>query len=329
MKLLTVTQLRRVTVISMSGKPVVVVGSTHMDFTIYVDHLPKTGETVIGEKFLMSPGGKGANQAVAVARLGAKSYLVSRVGTDYIGEQLIQNLIRNGVDTTYVTRDPTTYTGIALIMVDRDGRNIIAVAPGTDLKVSKEDIDRAEEIIKRASIMLLQLEIPIETVVYAARKAYSYGVKVILNPAPARKLPSEIYKYIHTITPNVVEAETLSGIKIETRDDMIKAARKLQDLGVKNVVITLGEEGALLVTEETVKHVPTFKVTAIDTTGAGDAFNGALAVALAEGKTMEEAVLIANAAAALKCTKPGAQTGLPWREELRNFIKEKVGRQLI
>ncbi len=308
--------------VSFLAPQVSVVGSIHMDFFILMDHLPVPGETVLGKSFTMQPGGKGANQAVAAARLGAKTYMVGRVGGDIFAEEVLNNFRRNGVDVSYVRRDPETHTGVAFIFVDSRGENMIAVAPGADARVSTHDVDSAIDVISSSDVLMLQLEIPIETVVYAAKVAWEHNVKVVLNPAPARTLPEEIYGYIHVLTPNRIEAQMLSGVRIESREDIVKAAHVLMDKGVENVVITLGAEGALLVSEEGVYHIPAFKVRPVDTTGAGDAFNAALAVAIAEGRSLREAVRLANAAAAIKITRVGAQAGLPYRRDLEEFLKD-------
>jgi ribokinase len=304
-------------------RPVItVVGSIHVDYTVKLPRLPSVGETVIGVDFKKSPGGKGANQAVAAARLNAETYIVSRVGADEDGQMLLDNLRRNGVHTEYVKIDPTSYTGIALIMVDAQGRNMIAVASGTDAKVSKEDVDLAMDCIRRSDMVLAQLEIPIETTVYALEKAYEAGVRTVLNPAPCRPLPKDLYRKISVITPNRVELSMLTGMPTRSLKEIEEAARSILDLGVENIVVTLGEEGALIVDPSSSTHVKAIRVEAVDTTGAGDAFNAALAVALAEGKSLKEAVFIANAAAALKITKIGAQEGLPRRTELEEFLSK-------
>ncbi len=303
---------------------ITVVGSIHMDFFILLEHLPIPGETVLGKRFVMQPGGKGANQAVAAARLGAKTYMVGRVGNDIFANEVIENFKRNNVKVDYVKRDPETHTGVAFIFVDAKGENMIAVASGADARVSPSDVDDAMDIISKSDVLLLQLEIPIETVVYAARKAYENNVKVILNPAPARSLPEEIFKYIYILTPNRVEAQMLSNVEIRSTEDVLKAARVLMSKGVKSIVVTLGAEGALLISGDREIHIPAFKVKPVDTTGAGDAFNAALAVAIAEGKSLEEAVRWANAAAAIKITRVGAQAGLPYRKDLKEFLNENL-----
>jgi len=300
---------------------ITVAGSIHMDFYINLPRLPVPGETVLGKGFTMLPGGKGANQAVGCARLGAYTYMVSRVGKDFMGEELLKNLRENGVDTRYIRVDEETHTGVAFILLDESsGENMIAVAPGTDYRVSVEDVDNSMKAIEESDVLLLQLEIPVETVYYAAKKAWEKGVKVVLNPAPARELPSDIYRYLYALTPNRVEASLLSGVEVKTIDDAVKAGRELVSRGVEYVVITLGREGSLIVSRDMAKHVPAFKVKAVDTTGAGDAFNAALAVAIAEARDMVEACRIANAAAAIQITRLGAQSGLPSREELEEFL---------
>jgi len=302
---------------------VVVVGSMHMDFVVVLNRFPEIGETVIGKDFKMTPGGKGANQAVSAARLGAETYLVSRVGNDSIGVHLLENLRSNSVRDRYVTIDTESYTGVALIFVDSKGRNMIAVAPGTDARVSREDVDRAFNELCSMDTVLLQLEIPVDTVVYAAKKGKEIGSLIILNPAPYRKLPEEIFLNVDVITPNRIEAEQLTGIKIDSLSDCEKAGKALLGKGVKIAVITLGERGAYVVSNEYTGLVESFQVPVVDTTGAGDAFNGALAVALAEGMPIKEAVIFANATSSLKITRLGAQEGLPRRREIENFLSTR------
>ncbi|MEM1659139.1 MAG: ribokinase [Candidatus Jordarchaeales archaeon] len=303
---------------------VVVVGSSHVDFTILLDRIPRVGETVIGKEFRLSPGGKGANQAVAAARLGAKVYMVSRVGRDHFGRMLLENFKLNGVRTDFVFEDPEAHTGVAFILVDLDGRNTIAVAPGADLKVSKEDVEKASEVIKRADVVLLQLEIPLETVAYTVEKAWEVGARVVLTPAPARPIPDSVLGKVDVLTPNEVEAEMLTGIKVQDLSDAAAAGRKLLEKGVRAVVVTLGDKGALLVDKEGEFHVPALPVKPVDTTGAGDCFSGALGVALAEGLSMREAVFFANAAAGLSTTRIGAQEGMPTREEVEQITRSKI-----
>lgn len=293
-----------------------------MDFIAYVDRLPKPGETVIGRGFEMQPGGKGANQAVAAARLGARSFLVSRVGSDYVGELLLENAARNGVDVSYVVKDPESHSGVALIMVDARGENVIAVAPGVDERVSPADVERAVPAVQSSHAVIAQLEIPVETALRAMKLAKDWGKLAVLNPAPAKPLPREAYSCIDILTPNVRELEALAGVKVESLEDAEKGARVLLERGVGTVIVTLGKRGALIVEGEGSKLVPTYDVPVVDTVGAGDAFNGALAVALAAGAPVEEAVAFANLVASLKVTKKGAQAGLPRLEEVESFTRE-------
>jgi len=295
----------------------------HMDFTVYVDHLPKPGETVLGRDFEMSPGGKGANQAVAISRLGGVSYLISRVGEDYIGDLLLDNARRNGVRVDFVKKDPDVHSGVALIFVDKSGENMIAVAPGVDSRISPDDVREAEAALAEASAVVAQLEIPVETAVEAVRAAKSRGMLTILNPAPAKPIPEEVYSLIDVLTPNVRELEALAGVTIRTDEDVVNAANLLREKGVRMVVVTLGKRGAMIVDERGHRRVPTYEVPVIDTVGAGDAFNGALALALSLGADIDEAVDFANMVASIKVTKKGAQAGLPRRDEVLRFAEER------
>ncbi|MHA1583317.1 MAG: ribokinase [Candidatus Baldrarchaeia archaeon] len=300
----------------MSREAISVVGSIHMDFIIFADRFPKPGETITGKGFEMQPGGKGANQAVAAARLGKEVYMIGRVGDDYVGDQLIRNLKENKVNTFHVFKTPRVHSGVALITVDSKGENTIVVAPGADNYLLPKDIDDAEESLKKSKILLIQYEIPPKTIQYAVKKAKNLGLTVIVNPAFVRKLPNEFYKYVDILTPNRLEA-----LEITCEKTVLEAGRKLLKMGVGTVVITLGAEGALVFHGKGHFKIPAVKVKPVDTTGAGDAFNGALAVAILEEKSIEEAVKFASAAAALKVTKPGAQRGLPSREELKSFLE--------
>jgi ribokinase len=301
---------------------IVVVGSLHMDLTVRANSIPRIGETVLGSEFKMAPGGKGANQAVAAAKLGASVTMVGRVGTDSFGEELIKNAINHAINTDFIVADPKANTGLALIMVDRKGENIIAVAPGADFECVREDIDRADSALKSADVLLTQLETPLTFVHYAIDRAFSYGVKVILNPAPAQKLPNGLFKKVHILVPNEHEAEVLTGIRIENLKSAKMSVDLLMKKGAENVALTMGKRGTVVGTKERKTHVGVPRVSPVDTTGAGDAFCGALAVGISAGKELTEAVFYANCAGALKTTKMGAQEALPTREKLEDFIRQ-------
>ena len=303
---------------------IVVVGSSNTDMVVRVPHLPAPGETVLGGSFLMAAGGKGANQAVAAARLGAQVKLVARVGQDVFGEAALLGLEREGIDTQHISVDLETASGVALITVDDTGENSIAVAPGANRRLSPTDVQRAQAAILDADVLLLQLEVPLETVQMAAELAHQAGVRVILNPAPApgSPLPPALLVCVDVLTPNEKEAGDLTGAP----DSLGQAARRLLDMGVEAVVITLGARGALIATPEGQQTVPGFPVEAVDTTAAGDAFNGGLAAALAEGRPLAEAVRFANACGALAATRLGAQPSLPTAEEVDVFlVKRRLG----
>jgi len=297
----------------------VVIGSANMDLVVRSAHIAAPGETVLGEAFRQIPGGKGANQAVAAARLGAAVTFVGRVGTGLFGEALRTGLQADGIDTTHLQTDPTEPTGVALIGVDAQGRNAITVAPGANFQVSAQDIDQALPAIRQAAAILLQLEIPRATVLYAAQQAHAAHIPVILNPAPASltdPLPDSLLAQIDVLTPNEYEAAALLGLEYHEDSDWTAIAKLLLAKGVKAVVITLGEEGCLVADATGSHHIPAISVTAVDTTAAGDCFTGALAVALAEGHSLEEAGRFAAQAAAISVTRPGAQPSLPSRSEV-------------
>lgn len=300
---------------------IVVVGSLHIDLAVKTKKIPKVGETVQGGNLKISPGGKGANQAVAAARLGADVVLIGRVGNDEFGRKLIEKITDDGISKKYIIKDKTAPTGVALIMIDEKGNNSIAVAPGADLRCSIEDVNRAKDIIKSSQILLAQLEIPPHVVEHAIKLAHKYGVKVILNLAPFKKISNETLKKVHVLTLNETEAELLSSVKVRDAKSAKEAAKKILGKGPVSVIITLGEKGAVLSTKEKVLYIKGIKVKSVDTTGAGDTFCGALAVALASGKDLVEAVKYANCAGALSVTKRGAQEAMPRSKELENFIR--------
>jgi ribokinase len=312
-----------------AGRPkIVVIGSLHMDLTVKTEKIPRIGETVLGRQFKMSPGGKGANQAVAAAKLGADVTLVGRVGADIFGREACKNARVNGIDTKYIVEDKETATGVALIVVDEKGNNIIAVASGADFRCCREDIDRAEKTIKSSDAVLIQLEIPLSVVEHAVDMAFREDVKVILNPSPAHQLPIELLRRVHVLTPNEKEAELLSGCKVTSIKTAKNAAKKIRESGVENVIITLGKNGAVMSTEEETVHVRGIEVNAIDTTGAGDAFCGTLAVTISSGKGLKEALMYSNCAGALATTKMGAQEALPTTSELESFMRNRGFLQL-
>ena len=303
-----------------------VVGSLNMDLVARAPRIPQPGETIIGRDFHTVPGGKGANQAVAVARLGAQVSMVGRVGCDAFAGPLLDNLAAASVDHTFVTRDPEAATGVALIVVDDAGQNSIVVASGANMRLSPADVDAARTAIAAVEALLLQLESPLETVTRAAKVARAHGVKVILNPAPARSLPVALLSLVDVLIPNESETALLTGMPVGDQAEAEAAATALRGLGVGTVILTLGERGALLAREEGAEHFPAFDVTPVDTTAAGDAFVGGFAVALAEGRSLAEAVRWGNAAGALATTKLGAQPSLPTRQDLEVLLTtETVG----
>jgi ribokinase len=297
-------------------KRILVIGSSNTDMVIKTEKLPVAGETILGGTFLMNPGGKGANQAVAAARLGGKVTFITKRGNDLFGNQAVGLLMREGIDNQYVVKDPELPSGVALITVDSKGENIIVVAPGSNGNLLQEDIPSKVFESGKFEILILQLEIPIKTVEYSAISASNNGMKVILNPAPAQKLSENLLKHTWLITPNETETELLTGIAVHDIASAEYASTALQQAGVKNVIITMGADGAYVKSESYTGLVPGVEVKAIDTTAAGDVFNGALAVALAEGKDMKEAVIFANKAASISVTRMGAQASAPYRKEM-------------
>lgn len=300
----------------MQTKKIVVVGSTNVDMVVKTTHIPVPGETVLGGAFFMNPGGKGANQAVAVARLGGEVTFISKMGNDIFGKQASQTFDEEGINISGVLSDPENPSGVALITVDEQGENSIVVASGANANLFPEDLKPALHKVSEAGIILMQLEIPLETVRFVAEYAASKGIQVILNPAPAQALEKKLLNGLTIITPNKTEAEMLSGVKVHNIETAKKAAKKIYEQGVKNVVVTMGALGAVIFRSGKSLYVPARKVEALDTTAAGDVFNGALAVALAEGKDLEEAVQFACLAASISVTRMGAQSSIPYRNEL-------------
>jgi ribokinase len=299
----------------MQRPKIVVVGSANTDMMVRSEHLPARGETVLGEKFVMTAGGKGANQAVAAARLGAEVTFVARLGHDMFGDRSLAGYQAEGINTDYIVRDDEEASGVALIVVDEAAENIITVAPGANGRLSAEDVRAAERAIAEADGVLLQLEVPLEAVRTAIELARRHRVRVILNPAPARALPDDVLRGIDVLTPNENEAAKLIGEQVDS------ALEALIARGPGSVVMTRGAAGCEVISDEMRQHVPGFRVEAVDTTGAGDCFNGALAVALARGLKMIDAARYANAAAALAVTRFGAQVAMPTDEEVREFLQ--------
>lgn len=302
----------------MNPKKILVVGSSNTDMVIKTHKFPVPGETILGGRFLMNAGGKGANQAVAAARLGGLVTFVGKIGDDIFGKQAVQQLEDEGINVDFVAVDPENPSGVAMITVDRNAENSIVVAPGSNGTLSSVDFDRAVSKLDESDYVLMQLEIPIPTVEYIARQATQKLKKVILNPAPAAFLSEELLKNLYLITPNETEAELLTGIKVTDETSAMKAGSVLHEKGVEIVIITMGAAGAYLFAEGKSEIIKAPRVEAVDTTAAGDTFNGALVVALSEGKTIQEAIAFANKAASISVTRVGAQSSVPYRNEITN-----------
>ena len=274
---------------------IIVVGSSNTDMVVHTSHLPAPGETILGGKFLMNQGGKGANQAVAVKRLGGDLLFVARVGNDVLGQQTLRVFQNEGIETSYIALDNETPSGVALISVDQYAENCIVVASGANMLLGQEESCKAK----------VEKNIP-----------YEKGVKVVLNPAPACSLPESLFQYLYMITPNRIEAEMLTGVKINSKEDVAMAAGVLYRKGVKNIIITLGSEGSFVREGEKTYYVDAYKVVPVDTTAAGDTFNGAVCVGVSEGMSLEQAVLFASKASSISVTRMGAQSSIPYRKEL-------------
>jgi ribokinase len=307
---------------------IAVAGSLNMDLVVRSPRIPRPGETIIGGEYRHVPGGKGANQAVAAARLGAQVAMVGRLGRDAFGDQLRNNLAAGGVDTSFVVQDAGIATGVALIVVDDAGQNSIVVAPGANMRLSPADIDAAAQAIAGADALLLQLESPLDAVIRAAEVAHDHGVTVILNPAPARPLPPHLLALVDVLIPNESEAALLTGLPVDSQSEAEEAAAALLHLGTGAAVLTLGARGALLAREGHCQIATAFPVQPLDTTAAGDAFVAGFAVALAEGATMGDAVRWGNAAGALATTQHGAQPSLPSRAAVEQLLARGGDRQL-
>ncbi|MFA7140828.1 MAG: ribokinase [Proteiniphilum sp.] len=297
-------------------RKIIVIGSSNTDIMIQTSHLPQPGETVLGYEVQMNQGGKGANQAVAVKRLGGNLVFMTKLGNDYFGEQTLKAFHKEGIKTDYVLVDDHAKTGTAIICVEDSGENAIVVAPGANDLITIQDLEAVLEVMSSEDILLMQLEIPVSTVAFAVQKAFEKGVKVVLNPAPARQIPKSVLRDLYLITPNRIEAELLTGVKINEEQDLATAAQLLSEMGVKNVIITLGDKGCFVKEGERSYRVDAFKKKAVDTTAAGDTFNGALCVALAEGFDLRQAAIFASEASSISVTRIGAQSSIPYRNEL-------------
>ena len=304
---------------------IVVIGSANVDFTVQVERLPQVGETVSGGDFRLSYGGKGANQALAAHLHGAPVFMIAKLGRDPHGELVYRHLLAAGLSPDGLLRDDEVPSGVALIMVDAQGDNLIAVAPGSNGRLTAADVRALDPMAFPSRILLTQLEVPIETVEYGLRRAREAGMTAILNPAPGRQLPASVLTLPHVITPNETEASLLSGVTVSDMETARRAGEYLVAMGCQTVLVTLGAHGCLLVRQGEARHFPAFPVTAVDSTAAGDAFNGVLAAALHEGFPLEQAIVRANAAGALCVTKRGAQESLPTRQEIDALMAQTMG----
>ncbi len=308
---------------------IVVFGSINLDLVVEVPHLPIKGETVVGNRFFSATGGKAANQAVAVAKLGMPVYSIGRIGSDNFGQVILENLQQVGVDTTGVVIDPSIHSGVASIVVDSRGDNAIACAAGANSLVREQELSQFATLLPQATVVLLELGIPIPTVLEALRQAKDYDCQVILDPAPAQsRLPEELFSLVDIITPNEIEASQLVGFTVDGITTARQAASFLHQMGVKVVIITLGGKGAFCSTQEESFWAKPIPAKVIDTVAAGDAFNGALAAALAQGKSLKEAVEWGNVAGALAVTKPGAQPSLPDEASFLDLLAQQQEAQL-
>lgn len=299
---------------------ITVIGSTNMDLVVTVPRCPVAGETIFGSSFVTNPGGKGANQAVAVARIGSEVTFITKLGKDGFGEQMRQHFMHEGISPKHILTDAEAPTGTALITVEEQGENRIIVISGANARLTEEDIEKAAKDIAESHFVLTQLEIPLQTVEYIAEKTTARQQRLILNPAPARPLPDSLLEKIFLITPNETEAELLTGIRVCDEESALQAALWFRKKGVQQTVITMGSQGAFVFTDDFQGMIPAFKVQAVDTTAAGDVFNGALTVALAEGKSTVDAARFGCAASALAVTRPGAQNSIPTRTEIDVFL---------
>ena len=303
-------------------KKALVIGSLNMDMTVKVEELPKLGETIFGNDFYESCGGKGANQAVAVSKLGMKTEMIGMVGKDSQGEKLIQNLNKYGIISDNVIKSDEL-TGRAIITVDKKGDNNIIVIPGSNFKITKEHIQAKQDVIASSDVVILQNEIPSETVEFSLLKAKELGKITIFNPAPARKLSGEVFKNTDYLILNETEMEEIFEIKFNDEKYTEKISIKKKEYGIKNIILTLGDKGSILFSEDnSIKKYGVYKVKAVDTTAAGDSFIGAFTMKICESGNSDEAIKYATAVSAIVVTRQGAQDSIPTREEIEKFIEE-------
>lgn len=305
------------------GHKIIVVGSSNTDMVIKSKRIPVPGETILGGDFLMNPGGKGANQAVAAARLGGDVTFIARTGNDMFGKRAVELYKKEGINTKFITTDEKEPSGVALILVDEKGENCISVSKSANEKLTQKEVEVAKDLFEMGDIVLMQLETPLETIEYTAQMANEKGLKVILNPAPARELPTSLLKNVYMVIPNETEAEILSGVKVTDLDSAKKAADVISAKGVDIVLITIGKRGAFVKEGNNYEVVPTYKTVPVDTTAAGDTFCGALCVALSEGKNIKDAVKFANRSASISVTRMGAQSSVPYRKEIDEIIAKE------
>lgn len=303
---------------------ILVIGSFMMDLVVRTPRAPENGETIIGNSFSRFPGGKGANQAVAAARLGGKVTMVGKVGSDNFGDEFLHTLKKENIDTKHIERDLTHPTGVGSITLEENGNNRIVVVPGANRQYLVNDLDRIQDLIKQSSMLVVQLEMDFDMTKQAVAYADMYGVPVILNPAPAQKLDDELLEKVTYLTPNETEAEILTGIKVDSLESAEAAAKVLLAKGVKNVIVTLADKGALIVNATGTQHIPGYTVKPIDTVAAGDSFNGALAVGVTIGKPLDEVVQFANAVGAIAVTREGAIPSLPYINEVLEFMNNQL-----
>ncbi|GAB2572187.1 ribokinase [Gracilibacillus alcaliphilus] len=302
---------------------ILVIGSFMMDLVVRAPRVPENGETIIGDSFARYPGGKGANQAVTAARLGKKVTMIGKLGIDEFGNEAINTLNKEGVNTDYMLRDPLHPTGVGSVTLDKNGDNRIIVVPGANAAYHPDELEQVTDLIREAEIIILQLETNLDLVEKAVDLACLYQTPVILNPAPAAKLSDDLLSKITYLTPNESEAEILTGISVNSLNEAEQAGRILLNKGVANVIITLADKGAIIVNDEGTAHVPAFYVEPLDSVAAGDAFNGALGVGLANREPLEKVVRYANAVGALTVTRPGAIPSLPYKQVVEAFITQK------